>query len=126
MIADIQIYDKSYGDKTLYSGLELKLNANEKVGLVGRNGTGKTTLFNILTGSDTDFAGDVNFRKNLVVIDSRQEHHGFEDTPILEYILDDLPEYSSLKHILDTYPETMGSSMTLPRASARRRGRPSR
>ncbi len=111
MIADIQIYDKSYGDKTLYSGLELKLNANEKVGLVGRNGTGKTTLFNILTGSDTDFAGDVNFRKNLVVIDSRQEHHGFEDTPILEYILDDLPEYSSLKHILDTYPETMGSSM---------------
>lgn len=111
MIADIQIYDKSYGDKTLYSGLELKLNANEKVGLVGRNGTGKTTLFNILTGSDTDFAGDVNFRKNLVVIDSRQEHHGFEDTPILEYILDDLPEYSSLKHVLDTYPETMGSSM---------------
>lgn len=111
MIADIQIYDKSYGDKTLYSGLELKLNANEKVGLVGRNGTGKTTLFNILTGSDTDFAGDVNFRKNLVVIDSRQEHHGYEDTPILEYILDDLPEYASLKHILDTYPATMGDSM---------------
>lgn len=111
MIADIQIYDKSYGDKTLYSGLEFKLNANEKIGLIGRNGTGKTTLFNILTGSDTDFAGDVNFRKNLVVIDSRQEHHGFEDTPILEYILDDLPEYSKLKHILDTYPATMGDSM---------------
>ena len=111
MIADIQIYDKSYGDKTLYSGLEFKLNANEKIGLIGRNGTGKTTLFNILTGADTDFAGDVNFRKNLVVIDSRQEHHGFEDTPILEYILDDLPEYGTLKHILDTYPATMGSSM---------------
>lgn len=111
MIADIQIYDKSYGDKTLYSGLEFKLNANEKIGLIGRNGTGKTTLFNILTGSDTDYAGDVNFRKNLVVIDSRQEHHGFEDTPILEYILDDLPEYSKLKHILDTYPAIMGDSM---------------
>lgn len=111
MIADVQIYDKSYGDKTLYSGLELKLNANEKIGLIGRNGTGKTTLFNILTGADTDFAGDVNFRKNLVVIDSRQEHHGFEDMPILEYILDDLPEYSKLKHILDTYPATMGDSM---------------
>lgn len=111
MIANIEIADKSYGDKILYSGLEFKLNAHEKVGLIGRNGTGKTTLFNILTGADTDFAGEVIFRKNLVTIDSRQEHHGFEDTPILEYILDDLPNYSQLKHILDTYPATMGSSM---------------
>ncbi len=111
MIAKIDIADKSYGDKILYGGLEFTLNAHEKVGLIGRNGTGKTTLFNILTGADTDYAGDVEFRKNLVVIDSRQEHHGFEDTPILEYILDDLPEYTTLKHILDTYPATMGSSM---------------
>ncbi len=111
MIANIDIADKSYGDKVLYSGLEFKLNAHEKVGLIGRNGSGKTTLFNILTGADTDFAGEFDFRKNLVVIDSRQEHHGFEDTPILEYILDDLPDYASLKHILDTYPDTMGSSM---------------
>lgn len=111
MIANIDIADKSYGDKILYSGLEFKLNAHEKVGLIGRNGTGKTTLFNILTGVDTDFAGEVDFRKNLVVIDSRQEHHGFDDTPILEYILDDLPDYAKLKHILDTYPATMGNSM---------------
>lgn len=111
MIANIDIADKSYGDKILYSGLEFKLSAHEKVGLVGRNGTGKTTLFNILTGTDTDFAGEVDFRKGLVVIDSRQEHHGFEDTPILEYILDDLPDYARLKHILDTYPLTMGDSM---------------
>jgi ATPase subunit of ABC transporter with duplicated ATPase domains len=111
MIANIEIADKSYGDKVLYSGLEFSLNAHEKVGLIGRNGTGKTTLFNILTNMDTDYAGEVTFRKNLVVIDSRQEHHGFEDTPILEYILDDLPDYARLKHILDTYPETMGNSM---------------
>lgn len=111
MIANIEIADKSYGDKVLYRGLEMILNPHEKVGLIGRNGTGKTTLFNILTGADTDFAGEITFRKNLVVIDSRQEHHGYEDTPILEYILDDLPEYAKLKHILDTYPETMGENM---------------
>lgn len=111
MIANIEIADKSFGDKTLYGGLEVKLIAGEKVGLIGRNGSGKTTLFNILTGADTDYAGEITFRKNLVVIDSRQEHHGFEDQHILEYILDDLPEYTQLKHILDTYPETMGSSV---------------
>ncbi len=111
MIANIEIADKSFGDKVLYRGLEIMLNAHEKVGLIGRNGTGKTTLFNILTGADTDFAGEINFRKNLMVIDSRQEHHGYEDTPIMEYILTDLPEYATLKHVLDTYPETMGANM---------------
>ncbi|MBC7582058.1 ABC-F family ATP-binding cassette domain-containing protein, partial [Aeromicrobium sp.] len=111
MIASVENLEKSYGDKILYEGMDLILNANEKVGLVGRNGTGKTTLFNILTGVDKDYAGKVNYRKNLVVIDSRQEHHGFEHLSILEYILADLPEYSRLKHILDTYPETMGDSV---------------
>lgn len=113
MIANIEIADKSFGDKVLYRGLDITLNAHQKIGLIGRNGTGKTTLFNILTGADTDFAGEVTFRKNLVVIDSRQEHHGYEHLPILEYILSDLPEYKQLKHILDTYPETMGSNMKL-------------
>lgn len=111
MIASVDIYEKSFGDKVLYSGLEFKLNAHEKIGLIGRNGTGKTTLFNILTGADTDFVGEVEFRKNLVVIDSRQEHHGFENSQILEYILDDLPDYKRLKHILDTYPVTMGDNL---------------
>jgi ATPase subunit of ABC transporter with duplicated ATPase domains len=111
MIANIEIADKSFGDKVLYRGLEMSLNAHEKVGLIGRNGTGKTTLFNILTGIDKDYAGEIHFRKNLVVIDSRQEHHGFEHLPIMEYILDDLPEYAKLKHILDTYPDTMGDNM---------------
>lgn len=111
MIARITIEDKSFGDNVLYNGLDITLNAHEKVGLIGRNGTGKTTLFNILTGVDTDYAGDIQMRKNTVIIDSRQEHHGFENSAVLSYILDDLPEYQSLKHILDTYPETMGSNV---------------
>lgn len=111
MIASIAIDDKSYGDKVLYSGLQFNLAAHEKVGLIGRNGTGKTTLFQIMTGADTDYSGEVEFRKGLVVIDSRQEHHGHEDKPVLEYILSDLPDYARLKHIMDTYPETMGSNV---------------
>jgi len=112
MIADISIIDKSYGDKVLYRDFSLRLSAREKVGLIGRNGTGKTTLFNIMTGLDKDFAGDVAINKRTVVISSRQEHHGFEDAPVLAYILDDLPEYAKLKHILDTYPAAMDDNMS--------------
>ena len=111
MIAQIDIIDKSYGDKILYKDLSMQLRAKEKVGLIGRNGTGKTTMLHILTGDDTDYAGNVEYKKGLVVISSRQEHHGYEHLPVLAYILDDLPDYASLKHILDTYPATMGDNM---------------
>ncbi len=111
MIASISVTEKSFGDKILYRNLSFQLRAHEKVGLIGRNGSGKTTLFHILTGEDKDYAGEIEFKKNLIVINSRQELHGYEQLPVLAYILDDLPEYAKLKHILDTYPETMGSNM---------------
>lgn len=110
MIANIAINEKSFSSKVLYQGLSLQLQAKEKLGIIGRNGTGKTTLFNLMTGSDTDFDGELIFKKNLIVISSRQEHQDHEETPVLEYILDDLPQYADLKHIMDTFPDTMGSN----------------
>lgn len=110
MIANITVHQKGFGAKELYKGLELKLQANEKVGLIGRNGTGKSTLFNIITGSDKDFDGEVSLGKGVKLVFSRQEHHGFEDQLVLEYILADLPEYAKLKHVIETYPEHMGES----------------
>ena len=110
MIAHISIREKGFGDKLLYKDLDIRVQKGEKVGLIGRNGTGKSTLFNIVSGLDKDFDGAIALTKNIVLISSRQEHHGFEDKTILEYILNDLPEYSKLKHIIETYPEHMGES----------------
>ncbi len=110
MIAHISIADKSFGDKKLYKELDIRVEAGEKIGLIGRNGTGKSTLFNLMTGLDKDFDGEIKLGKNIIMVSSRQEHHGFEDKTVLEYILDDLPEYAKLKHVIETYPEHMGES----------------
>ncbi len=112
MIADINVNEKSFGNKQLYKELRFSVQANEKVGLIGRNGIGKSTLFGILAGTDTDYSGDIIYKRGLVVIATRQEHHGFENTSVLEYILGDLPEYAELKHIIDNHPTTMGDNMT--------------
>lgn len=118
MIAHIQIHEKSFGDLSLYKGLDFRVNAGEKIGLLGRNGTGKTTLFNIITGIDDEFDGDVNLTKGLVVIAARQEHQEFDDKTVMEYILDDLPEFSKLKHDIDTLPDRMdGKNHLLQRYS---------
>ena len=109
MIAHIQIHEKTFGDLVLYTDLDFRLQAGEKVGLVGRNGCGKSTLFNILSGEDSDYDGELAMRKNLVIVSSRQEHQAFEDGTVLDYILNDLPEFTDLKKDIDTLPEIMAN-----------------
>ena len=111
MIADIHITEKSFGDKTLMRDVKFSVDDGEKVGVVGRNGVGKSTLFGILVGTDTDYTGEVVFRRGITVASTAQEHHGLGDQTVLSYILAGLPEYSSLKKIIDEYPETMGDNM---------------
>ena len=111
MIADVHITEKSFGPTVLMAGVKFSVDDGEKVGLIGRNGAGKTTLFGILTGTDKDFTGSVIFRRGRVVVATAQEHHDIGDITVLEYILSGLPEYARLRHILHTYPETMGNDM---------------
>jgi ATPase subunit of ABC transporter with duplicated ATPase domains len=109
MLISVEVSEKSFGSKTLYKDLDFDIQENEKVGLIGRNGTGKSTLFNIITGEDKDFEGDIGIKRGTIVVSSRQEHHGHENKTVLEYIQGDLPEYARLTHIIDTFPDTMGN-----------------
>ena len=111
MIADISITEKSFGSKSLYKNLSFSVQNGEKIGVIGRNGVGKSTLFGIISGEDADYTGDVVLKRGVSVVSSRQEHHGHEQKTVLEYILGDLPEYAQLSHIIETYPATMGDDV---------------
>lgn len=111
MIADINITEKSFGPKVLMTRVKFSVDDNQKVGVVGRNGIGKSTLFGILTGADTDFTGEVIYKRGVNVVATAQEHHGKSGQTVMSYILQGLPEYSKLHHILQTYPETMGDDL---------------
>ncbi|TVR71029.1 MAG: ABC transporter ATP-binding protein [Marinilabiliales bacterium] len=56
---------KSYGSLAILSGISLVISLGEKVALVARNGMGKTTLFNILSGKDTADSGTLTSRRDL-------------------------------------------------------------
>lgn len=113
MIITATINEKSFGDKSLFKDTSFFVDDGEKVGLIGRNGEGKTTLFRIVSGEDKDVQGEIQLGKGVHMVATRQEHHGFETMPVLEYILQDLPKYTKLKHILDTHPLIMGDKMHL-------------
>jgi ATP-binding cassette subfamily F protein 3 len=110
VLLSLNITEKSFGDKSLYHDLKFDVQPGEIVGLIGRNGTGKSTLLNMITGDDTDYQGEIDVKRGTVVIASRQEHHGFEDMTVLDYIQGDLPEFHELLHIIDTYPAEMGQN----------------
>ena len=111
MIADIHITEKSFGDNTLMKDVKFSVDDGEKVGVVGRNGVGKSTLFGILAGTDNDYAGEVVFRRGITIATTAQEHHGLGEQTVMAYILSGLPEYPELKKIIDEYPLTMGDNM---------------
>ncbi|MBA2278975.1 ABC-F family ATP-binding cassette domain-containing protein [Candidatus Saccharibacteria bacterium] len=111
MLLRVEIEDKIIGNKHLLNNLQFFVDDDEKIGVVGRNGVGKTTLFNVLAGTDTEFEGSIDARKGLRMIATQQEHHGLGEQSAVEYILTNLPHYARLKHVIDNHPGSMGDDM---------------
>ena len=113
MILSVEISEKSFGNKQLLSEVKFSVDAGEKVGLIGRNGIGKSTLFSILLGRDKDFSGEIIFRKNTTLASTRQEYSDVGEQTVLEFILNDLPDYARLRHQIETLPAKMGEDLRL-------------
>jgi ATPase subunit of ABC transporter with duplicated ATPase domains len=64
---------KHFGAQSLFSNVNLQLNPGCRYGLVGANGSGKTTFLRILTGDESDEGGSVSFPKGLNVGVLRQD-----------------------------------------------------
>lgn len=57
---------KAYGDKVILDGVEINLIHGEKVGLLGVNGSGKSTILKMLAGEDTPDDGDMAWRNGIM------------------------------------------------------------
>jgi len=69
----VEHISKSYGERVLFQDICFGINQGQKIGFVAKNGTGKTSLLNILSGVDTPDKGAVVYRKNLNVAFLSQE-----------------------------------------------------
>jgi len=71
----VQDLAKSYGVQTLFKGLNFGIDQGQKVALVARNGTGKTTILRALAGVEPADTGLVVFRKGIRIAFLQQESH---------------------------------------------------
>ena len=100
--------EKFYGGRAVLRGLGMKVNAGARIGFVGGNGTGKSTVLRILAGKEDVDGGEVIRRRGLSVATLPQYIEGDERTP-MEVVRAARPEISDLQKELETCEEQLGS-----------------
>lgn len=82
--------------KELFDNINFSIFPNQKIGLVGKNGTGKTTLFNLIQGNLTPDKGDIEIAKNTRIVTVKQEVDDFE-VKVIDYVVNGIESLKQLK-----------------------------
>ncbi|MBN2745357.1 MAG: ABC-F family ATP-binding cassette domain-containing protein [Bacteroidales bacterium] len=83
----IENLTKSYGEKILFRDVSFGLEAGTKAALIAKNGTGKTTLLNIIMGKDIPDGGSITLRNDITVAFLPQEPQLDENLSVFDAIL---------------------------------------
>lgn len=95
-VLHVEKLSKSFGDKHLFSNLSLDLKRGEKIALIGENGRGKTTFFNILMDKIKADSGVKVLGTNVNIGYYDQEQSNLcEDKTIIDEVWDDFPELTT-------------------------------
>lgn len=102
-IAELKKVYKSFGDKTILAGFDYTFKRGERVGIIGKNGAGKSTFINILQGIEEPDSGKVNIGDTIVFGNYSQQGLVIkQDLRVIEFV----------KNIAESFPLAKGGSMT--------------
>ena len=102
-IAELKKLNKSYGEKILLKGFDYTFKKGERIGIAGKNGTGKSTFINILQGIEMPDSGKVNIGDTVVFGNySQQGLVVKEDMRVIEFV----------KDIAEHFPLASGGSLS--------------
>ena len=102
-IAELKKVYKSYDDKVIMKGFEYTFSRGERIGVIGKNGVGKSTFLNILQGLEKPDSGKINIGETIVFGNFSQQGLEFkEDMRVIEYV----------KTFAETFPLAKGGSMS--------------
>ena len=91
-ILNAEKVSKSYGEKVLFSRVTLGVNKGDKIGVIGVNGTGKSTFLKIVAGVSSPDEGQVVMGRDVTVTYLAQAPDFAENDSILEYVLRGKPD----------------------------------
>lgn len=102
-IAELKKVYKNYGEKTILKGFDYTFKKGDRIGIIGKNGTGKTTFLNILLGLENADSGKINIGDTVIFGNySQQGLQIKEDVRVIEYV----------KSIAENFPLAKGGSLS--------------
>lgn len=86
-ILNVEKVSKTYGEKELFNNISLGINSGDKIGLIGVNGTGKSTLLKIIAGVEEPDEGQVVKGKGIELAYLAQTPLYYDNENVLEYVM---------------------------------------
>ena len=86
-ILNVEKVSKTYGEKELFNNISLGINSGDKIGLIGVNGTGKSTLLKIIAGVEEPDDGQVVKGKGIELAYLAQTPLYYDNENVLEYVM---------------------------------------
>src|SRR3954452_13586369 len=105
---------KSFGSRLILDGLDLDVEPGVRLGVIGPNGGGKSTLFRILAGLEEPDAGEVTQRRGLVLAFLPQQLEG-DERDALQTLRAARPDIDELEGELATIERELGTTTDLDR-----------
>ncbi len=110
-ILSVNNLSKSYGEKTLFKNISFNVNNTNKIGLIGINGTGKSTLLKIIAGYETPDSGEIQIPNGITIEYLPQNPEFVDEATILEQIF---KGDSPLIKLVREYEKTLEKISTNP------------
>ena len=107
-VLNIEHVSKLYGDKMVLGDVSYGIQEGEKIGIIGINGTGKTTLLRILAGEEEPDSGQVIRQNGLKIAFLKQNQEFPEDASVLSCVMDGRKEDWSLESEAKSMLNTLG------------------
>ena len=98
---------KSYADQELFCGVNFTVGMSDRIAVIGRNGTGKTTLFEIIAGNIRPDSGNVSLRRGTTIGYLRQDVQPASGRTLLEHVAGSSDAISSLAHKIHSAQEDL-------------------
>ena len=113
----LQNLHKQFGSKIILKNINFHLRPGERVGLVGENGTGKTTLFRIMMNTESSDSGKIVFRKGAQAATLEQELNPYSGS-VLERVISGNHSLQVIRRKMDDLEKKMCSKPTSEAATS--------
>lgn len=117
MLLSAENISKNYGMKQLLDGVSVYLNEGDRLGIIGINGTGKSTLLKILAGASHPDSGNMSVKPDLQISYLPQDPEMDDENTVIEQVLSDMP--SEYREVHEYEAKTMLNKLGINDFSAK-------